>query len=153
MPANGTAEVVLSPNVDSDPPVNTTMDLTKGSHDRPSSGPPLYANGTVKHPFYGCLEHHDHSQPDEKPALGRYRGLTMVDVAYTIKTNGNATGFYFLNIDGLAPEAWDSTEFRFAVGYNFTQANETGSYFPLPVRLSARMQPLGKERSQRMSMK
>ena len=132
MPANGTAEVCVA-YVDSDPPVNTTMDLTKGAMIG-LFGTTVYANGTVKHPFMAA-SNITITPNQTKLALGG-TGASMVDVAYTIKTNGNATGFYFLNIDGLAPEACND-EFRFAVGYNFTQANETGSYFPLPVGFSS----------------
>jgi hypothetical protein len=132
VPANGVAEVCVV-YVDSDPPVNTTMDLTKGATVG-TFGTVVYPNGTVKHPFMAD-SNITVTANQTKLALGGM-GPAMVDVAYTIRTNGSATGFYFLNIGGLAPEACNN-EFRFAVGYSFTQANRTGSYFPLPPGLSA----------------
>jgi len=132
MPAGGTAEVCVV-YIDSDPPVNTTMDLAKGAMIG-TFGTVVYANGTVEHPFMAA-SNITIAPNQTKLALGG-TGPAVVDVAYTIKADGSAKGLYFLNIGGLAPEACND-EFRFAVGYSFTQANETGPYFPLSSGVSS----------------
>ena len=54
-----------------------------------------------------------------------------VTVAYVIKPLSDSPGFYWMNINMLAPYNC-AVEFPFAYGYTFTGANSSGQYFPLP---------------------
>jgi len=56
---------------------------------------------------------------------------SQVTVAYVITPTGDQPGFYWLNIDGLAPFSC-AVEFPFAYGYTFAGSNSSGQYFPLP---------------------
>jgi hypothetical protein len=127
MPANGVVEVCVV-YVDTDPATNVTLDLASGAIVG-TFGTQVYPNGTVGYPFMGAPNITVTANQTEI-ALGGTEPAT-VDVAYTISANGGSRGFYFLNIGGLAPESC-TDEFRLAVGYNFTQSNETGPYFPIP---------------------
>jgi hypothetical protein len=54
-----------------------------------------------------------------------------VTVSYEITPLRESPGFYWLNINMLAPVDC-AIEFPFAYGYTFTGANSSGQYFPLP---------------------
>jgi hypothetical protein len=56
---------------------------------------------------------------------------TRVTVAYVITALSESPGFYWLNINMLAPFNC-AVEYPFAYGYTFTAANSSGQYFPLP---------------------
>jgi hypothetical protein len=132
MPENGTAEVCVV-YTDAAAPVNAAMNLTDGALVG-TFGTAVFSNGTVVHPFIAASG--VSVTPNQTQVALGGTGPTTIDVAYTIRTNASSKGFYFLNIGGLTPEICNN-EFRFAVGYDFTQGNQTGSYFPLPSGFSS----------------
>lgn len=69
--------------------------------------------------------------PSQQSVTMGGNGTRQVTIAYAIQTSASSKGFYYLNIPYLTPVLCQA-EFAFAVGYTFSQANESGSYFPLP---------------------
>jgi len=132
IPANEIAEVCVV-YTDTNPGANITLDLARGAIVG-TFGTGVYPNGTVGHPFIAAPNVTVAANQTEL-ALGG-TGPATADVAYTISTGAGSKGFYFLNIGGLAPESC-TDEFRLAVGYSFTQSNETGPYFPIPSGFSS----------------
>lgn len=62
--------------------------------------------------------------------IGETAGPLLV-VPYTITAASESKGFFYMNVQSLFPTGCDN-EFRFAVGYTFTDANKTSPFFPLP---------------------
>jgi len=128
----GQTVVVCVAWVDSLPvatPLNITQGVSVGSYETQT-----FPNGTLKTEFIPAT---NVSVTPDHPTitLGGSAGPLLV-VAYTIRTSPTAKGFYFMNVQGLYPTACDN-EFRFAVGYAFTDANKSGPYFPLPSGMGA----------------
>ncbi|MGA2666297.1 MAG: hypothetical protein ABSF83_15275 [Nitrososphaerales archaeon] len=132
VPENGTSEVCAA-YVDAAAPLGVAWNLTDGAQVG-SFGTKVYQNGTVEHPFVAAPGV-SVSPNQTRIALGG-AGPAMVDVGYTITTNGSAKGFYFLNVAGLAPESCNN-EFRLVVGYDITTKNGTGALFSIPAGFSS----------------
>ncbi len=128
IPLNGTAEICITYSLSATMPnMNVTMNLTTGVTIGTFSTT-LYPNGTVEHPFLPAkgIE----ISPNQTKITVGGPDPPSIEVAYTIRAD-STKGFYFLNVGAIAPEACND-EFRLSVGYVFTQANDSGSYFPIP---------------------
>lgn len=110
-------------------PINLTGSLSIGNYSTKT-----FPNGTLKTLFTPSPDFV--VKPAQTPIfLGDGGGPSLV-VGYTINATAGSKGFYFLNVQGLFPTGCDD-EFRFAVGYSFTDANKSGDYFPLPAAMGS----------------
>jgi hypothetical protein len=110
-------------------PVNTTGTVSIGNF-----ATSTFQNGTSKTIFLPSTNL-TATPAESNIVIGGGAGPMLV-VAYTIAASQASRGFYFLNVQGLSPIGCDA-EFRLAVGYTFSQANETGQYFSLPTGLGS----------------